>query len=147
MAIQGFGAANINDIRSFEARNNVHLQNDYIEFLLAYNGGVVEPTDENSVYIEDLDANVNIDVLFGVNTNDPELDLQLWLNDYKSDMPQSTIIIGDSHQHGLIVMLCSDEDSGVYYWDHAYEFPVSNDESNTYFIADTFADFAKGLIR
>jgi len=66
--------------------------------------------------------------------------------DYKSDMPQGSLIVGDSHQHGLIILLCSGEETGVYYWDHAYEFLDSNDESNTYYIADTFADFVKNLL-
>ncbi|SMC88244.1 SMI1/KNR4 family protein [Papillibacter cinnamivorans] len=146
MAIQGFGAANPNDIRIFEAHNGIYLPNDYVKFLLTYNGGVVKPTDENSIYIEDLNATVNVDVFFGVKTKDPELDVQLWLNDYKSDMPQGTIIVGDSHQHGFIVLLCTGEETGVYYWDHAYEFPNSNDESNTYYIADTFTEVVKNLL-
>ena len=146
MAIKGFGKADIKDIREFEIKYNMKLPEDYIDFLLRFNGGSVELTDENSVYIEELEENINIDVLFGVNTEEPELGIELWLDDYKSEMPDNTVIIGDSYQHGFIVLLCSGEDAGLYYWDDTYEFPCSNDESNTYFIADTFSEFIQGLI-
>ena len=146
MAIQGFGNANLKDIKAFESNNGISLPNDYINFLLSYNGGVVELTDENTVHVEDLGKDVNIDILFGMKTKEPELSVELWLNDYRSDMPQGTIILGASYQHGFVILLCSNEDAGVYYWDHAYEFACSNDDSNTYFIADTFADFVKGLL-
>ena len=34
------------------------------------------------------------------------------------------------------------EDKGVYYWDYAHFFPQSSeDEGNTYFIAESFAEF------
>ena len=146
MAIQGFGKSDFRDIRTFEGENNIKLPNDYADFLHRFNGGVVGLTDENSVYIKEFEANVNIDVLFGIKSEEPELSIELWLSDYRSEMPEDTIIVGTSYQHGFIVLLCSGEDAGVYYWDHAYEFACSNDGSNTYYIADTFADFIKGLI-
>ena len=146
MAIQGFGKANFSDIRDFELKNNIKLPNDYTNFLLNYNGSNVELTDQNSIYIKEFREAVNIDVLFGLKTKNPELSIELWLSDYKSEMPNDTLIIGASYQHGLIVLLCASEDTGVYYWDHAYQFPCSNDDSNTYFMADTFTDFVRGLI-
>lgn len=30
---------------------------------------------------------------------------------------------------------------GVYYWDDSYHFDFSEDDMNTYFIADSFSDF------
>ena len=102
-------------------------------------------TDANSLLVKDLGESVNIDVLFGINIKDTELSLELWLNDYRSDMPESTIIIGASYQHGLIIMICSGADAGIYYWDHAYEFACSNDETNTYYIAKTFTEFIQSL--
>ena len=146
MAIKSFGHATLDDIKAFKTNNSINLPNDYINFLLKYNGGVIELNDNNVINIEDMGESVNIDVLFGLSTNEAELSVELWLNDYKQDMPQGSIIIGTSYQHGFIILLNSDELSGVYYWDHAYELPFSNDEINTYFLADTFTDFVKGLL-
>ena len=144
MAIKSFGQACVKDIDTFESFNGFRLPDDYVAFLLKYNGGIVEPY-KNSIYIKDLKEEVNIDVLFGMNTTEPELSVELWLNDYKKDMPQNSLIIGDSYQHGFIVLLCTGEDIGVYYWDHAYVFPCSTDETNTYFITDTFSNFIKNI--
>ncbi len=146
MAIQGFGNANQKDIRAFEKNIGVRLPDDYFDFLLQYNGGIVELTDENTVRIEDLGESIYIDILFGLNSKRAELGLELWQNDYRSDMPSETIIIGTSYQHGFIILICSGEDAGVYYWDHAYEFSCSNDETNTYFMADTFTDFIRKFL-
>ena len=115
MEIQGFGNGDMKSISAFESNCGVKL------------------------------PDVNIDVLFGINIKDTELSLELWLNDYRSDMPESTIIIGASYQHGLIIMICSGADAGIYYWDHAYEFACSNDETNTYYIAKTFTEFIQSL--
>ena len=38
-------------------------------------------------------------------------------------------------------MICAGEDSGIYYWDDAYNFGTSNDDSNVYWIADSFTEF------
>jgi hypothetical protein len=146
MNIKKFGNANIKTIKVFETENNITLPKDYIEFLLNYNGCDIEPTDDNLVYIEDLNENINVDVLFGLNTDNPELGIELWLNEYGNEMPSEAIIIGTSYQHGFIVLLCAGEDAGVYYWDDTYEFPCSNGEANTYFIADTFTELVKGII-
>jgi len=50
-----------------------------VHFLLTCNGGIVESTEENQIYIEGLGVAVNMEVFFGVKIKDPELDVQLWL--------------------------------------------------------------------
>ncbi len=42
------------------------------------------------------------------------MSVELWLNDYRGDMPQDTIVIGDSYEHGLIILLCSGEDGIIH---------------------------------
>lgn len=147
MAIKGFGKADIKDIKSFELKNDITLPNDYIDFLLKYNGADIELSENNSFFIEEINDNINIDVLYGVNTKDPELSIELWLNDYKNEMPPHTLIIGISYQHGFVVMLCSGEDAGIYYWDDAYEYDCSNDDNNTFFMAETFTDIANKILQ
>lgn len=146
MLIQGFGEkANLSNIKTFEANNKIELPKDYVNFLIRYNGGNIELNDANVIHVDDLGGDINIDVLFGVNTKEPELSIEFWINKYKNEMPQGTVIIGDSYQHGFIILLCVGEDAGVYYWDDTYEFPCSDDAANTYFVADTFTDFIKKL--
>lgn len=147
MSIKKFGNADKNNILLFEQKYNLKLPNDYINFLFNFNGGDVNPDKNSEVYVRFLRQNINVDVLFGINTKNPELGIELWMNDYKREIPDDTIIIGASYQHGLIVMLCSGDDAGIYYWDHTYEYECSNNDNNTFFIADTFTDFAKNLLQ
>lgn len=146
MAIHGFGNADLNDIRNFEKKNQIKLPNDYVDFLIKFNGGGVELINANSIHAGEHAEEINIDVLFGIKTSDSELSVEFWSSKYKAEMPHDAIIIGDSYQHGFIVILCSGKDSGIYYWDDTYHFPGSNDESNTYFLAKTFTEFIKDLL-
>ena len=148
MSIKRFKETSINNIRLLEQRYNLKLPQDYLEFLLKYNGGDVKLDNDCGVYVRYLKENIHVDILYGLDTEYKNTDIDTWMSDniIANDMPENTIIIGDSIEHGFIILLCSGEDAGVYYWDHAYEFECSNDELNTYFIADTFTEFVKGII-
>lgn len=124
------------------------MPQDYIDHLQQYNGCDVEADDACGVYVRYLKEDIHVDVLFGINTGYDNANIATWMDDdiIGKDLPDNTIIIGISMEHGFIVMLCYGEDSGIYYWDNTYHFECSNDESNTYFIADTFTDFAKRMI-
>ncbi|MFD2388034.1 hypothetical protein [Enterococcus rivorum] len=43
----------------------------------------------------------------------------------------------------MILIICDGENEGVYYWDDSYHFENSDDEMNTYWIANTFTEFIK----
>lgn len=146
MTINRIGNADIQAIQAFEKKYNLQLPKDYVDFLLQFNGGDVVLDDNNEVFVRYLNDRIHIDVFFGINTGEPQLDLDWRMEKYKDDISSDTVIIGDSYEHGFIVLLCSGEDAGVYYWDHTYTFECSNDESNTYFIADTFTDLINGLL-
>jgi len=90
-----------------------------------------------------LSDNISVDVLFGINTQYKNANITIWTDKYFQEMPESTLIIGDTVEHGFIVLLCSGEDTGVYYWDDTYHYAGSNDDNNTFFIADTFTDFVE----
>jgi hypothetical protein len=146
MSIKNFGNGDMREITLFEQAYDVQLPNDYIEFLLFSNGGVITPDANCAVFVKYLEQHVHIDVLYGIHTSEPQLDLKWRMQKYQDEILPDAVIIGDSHEHGLIILLCSGDDAGVYYWDHTREFSCSNDDSNTYFIADTFSDFIKGLL-
>lgn len=63
----------------------------------------------------------------------------------RDELLEKTIIIADDIIQGFIVLICEGEDKGVYYWDDAYNFETSDDESNVYWIADDFTSFLEQL--
>ncbi len=143
--IRNFGINPIADVKMLEKKYDLKLSNDYFEFLCNVGGGIVEKTN-NEIYIEDIKDVISIDVLFGLNTAYKNANIEMWTDKYYDEIPRNTIIIGDTLEHGFVVMLCLGEDAGIYYWDDTYHFECSNDENNTYFIADTFTEFAKKLL-
>ncbi len=147
MLIKKFGNAKIDDILSFENKYKLKLPKDYTNFLLHFNGGQVAPEDEGEILIEYLNEFISVDVLYGIKTGKQLCDIDYWMEKYKNEMPNKTVIIGDSYQNGFIVMMCSDEDNGIYYWDDSYHFKNSNDEGNTYFLSNSFFDFAKKILQ
>ena len=145
MTIRKFGAAPISDIKILESRYNINLPKDYFDFLCALGGGVIDKSN-NEVFVRSISDKISVDVLFGINTQYKNANIDTWMDKYLNEMPVNTLIIGDTLEHGFIVMLCSGEDAGIYYWDDTYHFACSNDENNTFFIADTFTDFTKALL-
>ncbi|MBE5977520.1 MAG: hypothetical protein E7249_00110 [Paenibacillaceae bacterium] len=63
-----------------------------------------------------------------------------WTNKFSDDMLESSLIIADTLEKGFIILICTGEYKGVYYWDDSYHFESSEDDKNTYFIADSFSD-------
>jgi hypothetical protein len=146
MAINRFGSANPEDIKKFEQKYNVNLPQDYIDFLYNYNGGIIEKDDENQVFVKDLSTSIVIDVLFGLNTGNHNSNIDMWMDKLGDDMLENSVIIGDDIQHGLIILICRGEYEGVYYWDDSYNFSISNDDENTYFISNNFSIFTNSMI-
>ena len=99
----------------------------------------------HEVYLKDIAQFINIDVLYGIDTGKSECDIEYWTDKYFDELLENTIIIGDSLQHGFIVMICAGENAGVYYYDDSYYFEESNDEGNVYWIAENFEEFWKML--
>ncbi|HEL2218080.1 TPA: SMI1/KNR4 family protein [Streptococcus suis] len=58
------------------------------------------------------------------------------------DILEHALIIGDTVQHGFIIIWISgDENEGVYYYDDTYTLASSSDGGNTYYLASTFTEF------
>lgn len=146
MAISEFGYTNIEEVKKLEEMFDVELPADYVEFICKHNGGVVAKDDKNNINANNLPATFTIDVLFGINTGNKNADISQWMNQYKDEILDNSLIIGDSIEHGFVVLVCKGKDMGVYYWDDTYHFDYSNDNSNAYFIANTFNDFIKNVI-
>ena len=143
--MESFGKVKEESIQKIENLFHVVLPEDYTKFLLDFNGGVILNTEPGEVYLKDIAQFINIDVLYGIDTGKSECDIEYWTDKYFDDLLENTIIIGDSLQHGFIVMICVGENAGVYYCDDSYYFEESNDEGNVYWIAENFEEFWKML--
>ena len=143
MKLDRFGFANEEAISILENKFEVVLPEDYKRFLLQENGGRNTAYKyKNLVRISQISEEINIDVMFGVETNIKNADIEQWTNEYRDDLFPNSIIIGDTIQHGFIVFwLSNEENRGIYYYDDTYEFESSTDDVNAYFLANSFSEF------
>jgi SMI1 / KNR4 family protein len=143
MKLDRFGFANEEAISILENKFEVVLPEDYKRFLLQENGGRnTAYRYKNLVRISQISEEINIDVMFGVETNMKNADIEQWTSEYRDDLFPNSIIIGDTIQHGFIVFwLSNDENRGIYYYDDTYEFESSTDDVNAYFLANSFSEF------
>ena len=143
MKLDRFGFANEEAISILENKYKVVLPEDYKRFLLQENGGRNTAYKyKNLVRISQISEEINIDVMFGVETNMKNADIEQWTSEYRDDLFPNSIIIGDTIQHGFIVFwLSNEENRGIYYYDDTYNLEASSDENNAYFLARTFTEF------
>ena len=143
MKLDRFGFANEEAISILENKFEVVLPEDYKRFLLQENGGRNTAYKyKNLVRISQISEEINIDVMFGVETNIKNADIEQWTSEYRDDLFPNSIIIGDTIQHGFIVFwLSNEENRGIYYYDDTYEFESSTDDVNAYFLANSFSEF------
>ena len=143
LTIDPFGHAEDEDIKLLEKRFAIQLPVDYKEYLVTQNGGRNSSYKfENSIKINQIDEVINIDTMFGINTGIKNADIEQWTEEYRNDIFEHSIIIGDTIQHGFLLFWQSDdENEGLYYYDDTYQLESSNDEINAYFLAKTFSEF------
>ena len=143
MKLDRFGFANEEAISILENKFEVVLPEDYKRFLLQENGGRNTAYKyKNLVRISQISEEINIDVMFGVETNIKNADIEQWTSEYRDDLFPNSIIIWDTIQHGFIVFwLSNEENRGIYYYDDTYEFESSTDDVNAYFLANSFSEF------
>ena len=130
-AIKSFGKTDENDIKSLEKVLNIRFPND----------------NTNEIVLKNIGKIINIDILYGVNTENSCFDIEYWTKKYIDDLFEKTVIIGDSLQNGFIVMICDGNNDGVYYYDDSYYFDESNDENNVYIISNNFTEFLDMIVK
>lgn len=143
MSIKSFGTTNLEDIEKVEKELGFKLPQDYKTFLLDTNGGI-NSNYELSFRIKELNDNIVIDVIFGIDV-DENANILSVTKSLAGEMHPNSILIGDSIQHGFIVMICTGANKGIYYWDESYIYDISNDECNMYKIANDFREFLEIL--
>jgi len=119
------------------------LPADYRDFLLDNNGGRV---DDELFFVEGLGQQVTMDVFYGATHPNPALTVSYWLQEYGDELQERTLVIGTDPGGGMLTYITTGEDQGIYYWDHAHFFAQSTEEDgNTYFVANSFAEFCAML--
>jgi len=144
--LKTFGhSINETELISFEKGDiGFQLPDDYRSFLLMYNGGGLSGY---SFYAEDIDQEFRTDVFYGLNIEGRRaIDLRYWFNTYDDEIPKKSLLIGGDPGGMHLLYVTKGEDKGIYLWDHAHRIEgYSEEEGNTYFIAESFEEFIKSL--
>lgn len=145
MKIDKFESLSDMQISNIEHQLEIILPEDYKKFLKQVGGGVVEKNEANKILIEEIGEEIVIDVLFGDEQNNKKSSILFWMEQFNGELLEGAIIIGDDLFQGFLVMVCYGENQGVYYWDDAYNFEVSDDENSMYRIAESFEELLKKI--
>jgi hypothetical protein len=140
---QPFGAVSREQIREFESRMGLSLPEGYVAFLLSTNGGRPTP---NQFYIPDCNGVASVDVLYGLDVEPQVCDITWQLNEWRDLIPEGFLAFGrDPFGNHLLLSTVAETRGRVYYWDSGYHFDESDDEGNTYELADSIELFLAGL--
>ena len=134
-----FTGADKNFFNEFEQLIGFELPADYSNFLLYTYGGTFKEL-EDSFLLKNIGEQIFIDCLFGFR-EERSLNLCNWYKEYELELPQNTIIIGNTYGAGLIILIWDENAKGVYLWDDSLELEQSTEECCTYKITETFEDF------
>jgi SMI1 / KNR4 family protein len=127
------------NLRQLEEKLCLKFPNDYLSFLSQHNGISIE---NGYIKIKDVDEEVMMNVLFSSDSSlNRSLTLDFWNTEYRDDIPEGSAIIGDFQDGGFLLLIADGEYKGVYYYDHAYIFEESDDDCNTYLLAESFEVF------
>lgn len=139
MIIEYLGNCTKVDISKIETKYSLSFPLDYSSFLSRYNGAIAKQG--TSVKLPSLGNYIEIDSLFGLNCKRKWLNFEYWMDKYCDELPPNTAIIGRDILGGFLVLICSSDSEGIYYWDSARNYEASNSDSNAYYIAKTFTEF------
>lgn len=139
-------------ITSFERAHNLTLPNMYRDFLLAYNGGFVEPNHFRMVGpVSEPDQMQNEGIAkidWFLTMGDSELgSLAQYIQSHRTiaRIPPELLPIGLDGEGSLLCM--GIEHGDIYFWDYALEYPpgMAPGLQNVYFIAPNLLNFLDGL--
>lgn len=129
---------------AFEQEIGFPLPADYRTFIKEHNGCRFN---DKVFFVKGLEQDIMLHVFYGItNERSRSLTLRYWLNEYGEDIENQTLLFGSDPGGGFLMYITTGEDKGIYYWDHAHFFETSTEEDgNTYFVAESFADFSSKL--
>lgn len=133
MAFNKYGSLSASLVGQLDGMFGFEVPSDYKEFLIKTNGGRFDYEDEHYIMIRDI--KIWIDVLYG-NKENMRSSLLFWNNKYGDEIPQNSIIIGDTQDHNFLVYVCVGKQKGIYIWDDTLSIDGSSCEgNNAYFIS------------
>ena len=142
--VKPFGEVDFQDIKDFEASNEVILPDDYKNFLEIQNGG--RPKQNNLGTVE-----TDVQWLYGMYDYENAPDWANFfeaLDTYEGRLPSWYIPIGRDSGGNLFIMSLYEENRGlVAWWLHEQEAQENADEyfDNVRIVADNFTEFLKLL--
>lgn len=136
-----FSPTNIEAITIFEKQIGYTLPDAYKKFLLQYNGGRPDTTN-NVFYISQQSGSDILDFLYGINITDFDCyDLFYYRSTMIGRMPMSLICIGgDPFGNQICISLAIDTYGRIYFWDHELE-----GSENIFFLSNSFEEFVNSL--
>lgn len=131
----------LEQIEIFENKNNIKLTEQYINFLLKWNGGKVKP---NLFMISNEQGPSVLNVFYGI--GDMYDNLTDFIEIMDERLPVGFIPIGDDPS-GNVICLGTKEPyyDKIYFWDHEQEPEDPDDMSNMYFLANDINEFLDNL--
>ena len=142
--ITGYGKATKEAVNNFEQHVGFSIPADYKQFLLEFNGGNTS-VQYAKFYVEALDTLVSLDVLYGLDIDNEQLDLQNIQEEHKEGLHTNCIVIGKDTYVGKILLMDNDEEQGIYFWDQGWYADPSSKDENIYKVAESFQSFIEGL--
>lgn len=143
MAFNKYGKLSVAMVNQLDGLLGFKVPQDYKEFLIKTNGGRFDFEDKHYILIEN--KKIWIDVFYG-NKKNKRSSFFFWNNEYGDEIPENSIIIGDTQDHGFIVYVCSGSQSGIYFWDDLFSIEGSSSEGkNAYFIANDMNELLKKI--
>ncbi|MDG5471434.1 SMI1/KNR4 family protein [Jeotgalibacillus sp. ET6] len=131
----------LEQIEIFENENNIKLTEQYMNFLLKWNGGKVIP---NLFKISNEQGPSVLNVFYGI--GDMYDNLTDFIEIMDERLPVGFIPIGDDPS-GNVICLGTKEPyyDKIYFWDHEQEPEDPDDMSNMYFLANDIDEFLDNL--
>ncbi|MCC5803778.1 SMI1/KNR4 family protein [Rossellomorea vietnamensis] len=131
----------LEQIEVFENDNNIKLTEQYINFLLKWNGGKVRP---NLFMISKEQGPSVLNVFYGI--GDMYDNLTDFIEIMDERLPVGFIPIGEDPS-GNVICLGTKEPyyDKIYFWDHEKEPENPDDMSNMYFLANGIEEFLDSL--
>ncbi|MFB1052218.1 SMI1/KNR4 family protein [Paraliobacillus sp. JSM ZJ581] len=131
----------LEQIKIFENENNIKLTEQYINFLLKWNGGKVIP---NLFIISEDQGPSVLNVFYGI--GDMYDNLTDFIEIMDERLPVGFIPIGDDPS-GNVICLGTKEPyyDKIYFWDHEQEPEAPDDMSNMFFLANGIYEFLGNL--
>ncbi len=131
-----FGTCTLAEIKDIEKAYKIKLPDDYKQFLLTCNGASF---DDNTLWPLGLGEAIVLDVLFGF--RQPRgIDIAGVNTEHKHELLPHSILIGCDGENNFIMLCVEPGKEGIIYYDKSLVFEESDEESNTYEVADSFTE-------